>query len=131
MVFYYIFNDKLMSAILTGGIMASFGPFVYVGHAVVKSPVFRALLLNPVSRKKMTKDFDGIFFGNIFFWAMVITPLVYYYVFFPELKSGDFYGDSTTPIVWVSIITIPMGAWSSNLGVWGDMPVKILQSTFP
>ena len=59
LAFYYIFNDKLVSAILTGGLMASFGPFVYVGYAVVKSPVFRALLLNPVSRKRMTKDFDG------------------------------------------------------------------------
>ena len=130
LVFYYIFNDQLVAGITSGAMSASFLAFCFIGYTVAKSPVFRALLLNPASKKKMTKEFNNLFFGNSFLWLALLTPLAYYYCYFPELKSGDFFGDATTPIVWVCIITFPTGAWSSSMAGWGDiLPVPCAERT--
>ena len=96
MVFHSLFDDKLVSALATSALGIIYILMCYTGYAVAASPVFRALLLNPASRKKMTKEFDGMFYGNAVF-LVVLGTIIYYYVLVPAL-SGDVYGDATRTI---------------------------------
>ena len=130
LIFYYIFDDRLVSAIVCAAMSMFVLSSSYVAYAVVSSPVFRALMLNPASRKKMAKECDGMLVGYNFM-NVVMIALVYYYVLFPELSHGDFYGDATRPIVWVCIIILPpMGIWSNVLQMWGDLiPVPCAERT--
>ena len=96
LVFHSLFDDKLVSALATSALAIIYILMCYTGYAVAASPVFRALLLNPASRKKMTKEFDGMVSGNAVFLG-VLGTIIYYYVLVPAL-SGDVFGDATRTI---------------------------------
>ena len=115
-VFYYIFSDKLVAAIVTAAMVGiGMAPVSYLGYAIVASPVFRALLLNPAALKKMAKEFDGMSTANIFI-TILISTLAINFVFVPELKVGSFYGNVTRPIIWACILLLPPMTLWVNLG---------------
>ena len=123
-VFDKIFGDRIIGAILTAAISTSLLSFCYIGFVVVKSPVFRAVLLDPTSRKKLAKEFVGLHMGNFVFMT-VLGVLICYYTLFPAL-SGDFYGDATRPLVWFCIITFPGTIGMTWMSIWGDIiPVPV------
>ena len=64
LAFYKLFGDKLVSAFVIVAVTVATLSFCYMGYAIVASPVFRALLSNPVSRKKLAKEFDDLFMFN-------------------------------------------------------------------